>query len=245
MYYDEIESNAEAAKLLNEIGNANIAGSLSENALQALLNDYFTSDPVVDDVLYSDESDADEISNIVDSLDNVPASERPNSDISKDDFKIPANPSVMDVVYMDDVHGDDLQHDQDDDDDTGEAAGIIKVNEAQAVMDLVGDIIMDGDKDAEMEKIVNFDCKCSAFKKGLCYKRLDHETVHNLRLCMTEMTDFERDLVIIGKVSATMNCSKMTECSKRVEQKERTRQRTSYFVEGKKICRRAFEYVHA
>ena len=43
MYCHKIESNVEAAKLLNEIGAANIADSINDNALQALLNDYFTT----------------------------------------------------------------------------------------------------------------------------------------------------------------------------------------------------------
>jgi len=44
-------------------------------------------------------------------------------------------------------------------------------------------------------------------------------------------------LVLLGKISCTINMSEMTCSSRRAEQKNRERQRTNYWLEGEQICR--------
>ncbi|KAI4794620.1 hypothetical protein KUCAC02_031949 [Chaenocephalus aceratus] len=54
----------------------------------------------------------------------------------------------------------------------------------------------------------------------------------------------EKHLVLLGKISSNIHLSKETACAKRGHQKERKQQRTSYFLDGHKICRETFKFLH-
>ncbi|XP_064631512.1 uncharacterized protein LOC135489836 [Lineus longissimus] len=75
-------------------------------------------------------------------------------------------------------------------------------------------------------------------------RRLDTNLVHSLRLNMQEMTDYEKNLVIIGKVSANLNRSEKSKGLKQKARKDRSLSSGSYSVEGTRICRDAFKFVH-
>ena len=52
-------------------------------------------------------------------------------------------------------------------------------------------------------------------------------------------------LVLLGKISCFIDFSPTTSCSKRKTQKEREKARLEYFLEGKKICRETFKFLHS
>jgi hypothetical protein len=51
-------------------------------------------------------------------------------------------------------------------------------------------------------------------------------------------------LVLLGKISSSINMSETTCSSRRAEQKVRERLRTNYWLEGHQICRDTFKFVH-
>ncbi|XP_033105197.1 uncharacterized protein LOC117107603 [Anneissia japonica] len=61
---------------------------------------------------------------------------------------------------------------------------------------------------------------------------------------MDELTKGEKKMFLPGLISHSLNCSSTTECSKRSTQKQRTRSRTVYRVEGKHLCRNGFMFMH-
>ena len=119
-------------------------------------------------------------------------------------------------------------------------------DDADAAMGNVGDVKVNPDSAVELQKIREFKCvpTCAAFKQSRCIKSLTPECVYSTRLDMEEMSDFEKNLIIIGKVSSTMNRSTMTEGTKRRKQKVRKHQYKTNFVEGRQVCRESFEFIH-
>ncbi|XP_071486520.1 uncharacterized protein [Diadema antillarum] len=59
------------------------------------------------------------------------------------------------------------------------------------------------------------------------------------------LTTEGRKMFIMGRISAVMQCGKMTVSSKRLEQKERQRARVLYSVEGFRVCRPTFMFMHS
>ena len=51
-------------------------------------------------------------------------------------------------------------------------------------------------------------------------------------------------LILLGKISCSMNMSEMTCSSKRAEQKKRERHRGTYWLEGNQLCRDTFRFLH-
>lgn len=51
-------------------------------------------------------------------------------------------------------------------------------------------------------------------------------------------------LVLLGKISCSVNTSEMTCSSRRGEQKVRERPRANYWLEGQQICRDTFKFLH-
>ncbi|XP_055955699.1 uncharacterized protein LOC126815989 isoform X1 [Patella vulgata] len=227
-----------AANALNDLRHSNIVNNVHENALYELVSEYFADS--VDDMNGEDfdidhETGYDEPDEIISVLDSA---EDPSL---ADDFDVPVVLGAVDRHYMDNVHEDDDIQSVDEDNE----GDVIRENDAQTIMGMVGELICDTDKECELRKIQDYQCSCAAFKKnGKCLKQLSVELIYEMRLNMSAMTDFEKDLVILGKLSTTMNRSEMTTCTKRSKQQKRQRQRTSYFVEGHQICRSAFEFIH-
>ena len=54
----------------------------------------------------------------------------------------------------------------------------------------------------------------------------------------------EKDLILLGMISTTMNLSEQTTNSKRSSQKKRERPRTTYMFESKIICKETFKFKH-
>jgi len=51
-------------------------------------------------------------------------------------------------------------------------------------------------------------------------------------------------LVLLGKISCSINLSEMTKCTKKAGQKSREHQRTYYWLEGLQLCRETFKFLH-
>ncbi|MGH0116840.1 UNVERIFIED_CONTAM: hypothetical protein FKN15_019229 [Acipenser sinensis] len=61
---------------------------------------------------------------------------------------------------------------------------------------------------------------------------------------VTTGSDYEKDLILLGKISATISNDKLTTNSKRKEQMPRKHQRTTYYIQGHRVCREAFNFLH-
>lgn len=104
------------------------------------------------------------------------------------------------------------------------------------------------DNDEELDKINNFkNCTCArnAAKDNPCTNKFENTFILQLRARMTDakMTSRERKMFIMGRISATIR-TKTTQCTKRARQKERKRSRVTYLIEGVKVCRKAFFFMH-
>ena len=79
-----------------------------------------------------------------------------------------------------------------------------------------------------------------------CHTLFSVEERVKRRMEMVSMTSKEQSLILLGKISCTINMSPMTCNSKRAGvQMERTRQRTAYMMESHVICRETFKFLHA
>src|SRR6218665_1194878 len=79
-----------------------------------------------------------------------------------------------------------------------------------------------------------------------CHTLFSVEEPVKRRMDMVSMTSKEQSLILLGKISCTINMSPMTCNSKRAGvQTERTRQRTAYMMESHVICRETFKFLHA
>jgi hypothetical protein len=63
---------------------------------------------------------------------------------------------------------------------------------------------------------------------------------------MATLSDDERDLVLIAKISALSDFSEMTKRSKHKDNKKRDHQKTFYLlvIEGQHVCRDTFRFAH-
>ena len=133
-------------------------------------------------------------------------------------------------------------------DDSQEDVGVI--DEVAAVMDTVDDVDED-DIAAEQVKVQKFTCvnksskySCHLHNDAPCFSAFTEEFVLNLRMDMSALPAYEKDLIILGKISSTIRNDPMTEKSKRKQQKARQQQRTNYCVEGQRVCRETFRFLH-
>ena len=133
-------------------------------------------------------------------------------------------------------------------DDSQEDVGVI--DEAAAVMETVDDVDED-DIAAEQRKVHKFSCvnksskySCHLHDDAPCFSAFTEEFVLNLRMDMSALPAYEKDLIILGKISSTIRNAPMTEKSKRKQQTARQQQRTNYCVEGQRVCRETFRFLH-
>ncbi|XP_071940904.1 uncharacterized protein [Antedon mediterranea] len=78
-----------------------------------------------------------------------------------------------------------------------------------------------------------------------CLNQFEEEYVLNLRAQMQELSAVERKMFLMGKISATIKNTAQTQKSRRSVQSERQKSRITYLVEGQKVCRQSFEYMHS
>lgn len=119
-----------------------------------------------------------------------------------------------------------------------------EVNRAVVSSEEVCVVNVSGDRDEEISKIRAFRCSCKYHNGASCFLSFDEETVYDLRMSMASLTEYEKDLVLLGKISCHINNNKITSCSKRKQQQERQHQRTEHYVDGRRVCRDTFKFLH-
>ena len=134
-----------------------------------------------------------------------------------------------------------------DEDEDVECAPLVVANPADEMIDFIGTEDWSSDiNDPELNRIETFSkCTCKSHPDS-CMKQFDPTYVLRLRAQMVDATlrTEEKKMFIMGRISATIQCGKQTQCSKRTRQKDRTRARVIYMVEGKRICRETFMFLH-
>ena len=158
--------------------------------------------------------------------------------VSESDDSVSSNESDTDISDIVSDTNDDSQED----------VGVI--DEAAAVMETVDDVDED-DIAAEQRKVQKFSCvnksskySCHLHDDAPCFSAFTEEFVLNLRMDMSALPAYEKDLIILGKISSTIRNAPMTEKSKRKQQTARQQQRTNYCVEGQRVCRETFRFLH-
>ena len=144
----------------------------------------------------------------------------------------------------------DVSQNESDNNDDDSLAGSVVIDEVAAVMNSV-DVVDDENSASELRKICEFSCvnkssksSCHLHNDNPCYSGFTEEFVLELRMNMSSLPDYEKDLIILGKISSTIRNSLMTEKSKRKEQTARQQQRPNYCVEGQRVCRETFKFLH-
>ncbi|XP_030608451.1 uncharacterized protein LOC115796267 [Archocentrus centrarchus] len=61
---------------------------------------------------------------------------------------------------------------------------------------------------------------------------------------MSSLSDFEKDLILLGKISCHFQNTKLTQSTKQKTKTERQHQRTEHYVNGTRVCREAFKFLH-
>ncbi|XP_033116818.1 uncharacterized protein LOC117116836 [Anneissia japonica] len=97
--------------------------------------------------------------------------------------------------------------------------------------------------EAECHKIRAFNgCKC---KNGQpCTQLFDVVFILQRRMEMCELSSAERKLFIMGHISTSINRGTMTQCTKRRRQSLRKQTSCTYWIEGNRVCRTSFEFIH-
>src|SRR6218665_1286319 len=96
-------------------------------------------------------------------------------------------------------------------------------------------------------RFIIFSCDCQHNDGKPCHKLFSLENKVSRRTDMANMTSREQMLILLGKLSCTINLSPKTCRSKQAigSQKERDHQRTTYLIEGNTVSRKAFKFLHA
>lgn len=140
------------------------------------------------------------------------------------------------------------QEDWDENDGESEQPAVTDVDEVTRAVLTCEEVCVEAvsrEREEELAKIRAYRCpRCKLHNGASCILSFDEDAVYDLRMSMASLTDYEKDLVLLGKISCHMNNSNMTSCSKRKEQRERQHQRTEHFVNGRRVCRETFKFLH-
>ncbi|XP_041357575.1 uncharacterized protein LOC121374537 [Gigantopelta aegis] len=213
------------ANALNEIARCNLHGFKTDtDRLVQFALDYFNDDV---DVESESDSDSDDVTEVVNGLCDTP-----------DLGPLMSNLECLEneIDHVETV-------DSSDDDDVMDSPVVI-VDETVNILKHVGEVVVSDSVKEEQERIKTFSCNCSRFKQGKCIKQFDVDYTQRLRMNIAALTNGEKDIYMMGKISCSVNMSKMTECSKRKSQEERKRFRTAFFIDKKVVCRNAFKFMH-
>ena len=220
-----------AAKALNDLMRCNLHGVGAvdrENLLQFALDYFDDENPAQSDT----EDDFDD--GIDDGIDEV--------------VELPDAPDLGDLLreadalqLNEDENNDSESHYEEEDSNDGPD---VLVDETTQVLNLVADTLVSPDTEIERTRIRNFNCGCSGFKEGRCIKQFDEEYIQGLRVDLNALTNAEKEMLIMGKVSCTINMSELTQRRKKKEQTERRRNRCAFIVNRKVICRKVFKFMH-
>ncbi len=97
---------------------------------------------------------------------------------------------------------------------------------------------------SKIELFLDEGCGCSGHKGLLCSERFTPNDVLQFRSDCSEMTRTELDLVILGKLSATMSVMGSVGREHKHADRLRVRSRTAYAHQGWPICASMFRFLH-
>lgn len=108
------------------------------------------------------------------------------------------------------------------------------------------------ESDREMEKVLNFDCKCYGRRKESsvlgtqsCSQKLPPELMYCIRMDSLSAEKEWQDMRIIGHLEATRRTvvsSEMTTSTKKQPTKRKQPQ-TTYLIGGNEVCRNTFQFL--
>ena len=200
--------------IASALNDVEIANLDGQTDITSLINDYFK---LCDDGCTSCESDSESND---EGEEELPEAERVRGDNNLDPVPENENPILCGETEVED-----------------EVAELLE-NVATSYL------FVNSDRNKEIKKITDFSCKCTQSQQGQCIKSLDPDTIYTVRLSMQEMTHYEKDLILLGKISASTVTTELTQKSKKVQQTVRQRPRTQWAVNGVKVCRIAFQFIH-
>lgn len=169
-----------------------------------------------------------------------PVSSSDEENVSDEDETLePETTSIHDGI-------DDEDNNLDEDENLSEpVTDLGEVERAMSSCEAVSVGTVNENRDDEIRKIREFSCNGCKLNNGEpCFKSFNEDFVHDLRLSMASLTEYEKDLVLLGKISCHFQNSDFTRCSKKKTQRERQHQRTEHYVNGRRVCRETFKFLH-
>lgn len=103
--------------------------------------------------------------------------------------------------------------------------------------------------DADYQRCAEFVCHtshgkiikpCQIFNGQPCIQQFSTEFRVAHRMSMRELTTGELDLALLGMIHVMLDCSEKTVKTKRTDNKERQRDRCTYKIQNKSVCRETF-----
>ena len=89
-----------------------------------------------------------------------------------------------------------------------------------------------------------FSCTCKVVDGQPCYQQFRGEELVDIRMYHLSMTKDELDIAILGQLKAFLNNGPLTCNTKRCVNTPRQKGRSQYRLNGDKVCRDLFEYLH-
>ncbi|CAK6972703.1 uncharacterized protein LOC125271036 [Scomber scombrus] len=136
--------------------------------------------------------------------------------------------------------------------DDEESLGLAAQELDRRISDTISVVTFEGDKDSEMEKIRNFDCKCytrrkenSIQERQSCSHKLSPEVMYSIRMDSLAAEREWQDMRIIGHLEAnrrSVSISELTTSTKKAQLK-RKRARTTFSIGGNEVCKNTFLFL--
>ena len=95
-----------------------------------------------------------------------------------------------------------------------------------------------------VEDFLDVGCGCICYDGQPCSLRYTNQHVLSFRAECFELTKPELDLVLLGKLSATMHTTEIVGPSAKHKETQRMRNRTTYLHEGWQVCAVTFQFLH-
>ncbi|MEQ2198739.1 hypothetical protein XENOCAPTIV_017510 [Xenoophorus captivus] len=155
-----------------------------------------------------------------------------------------------DCITLENIPSLQLSSTQDEDD--KESFGLVAEELERKISEAIAITTFEENRNSEMEKIRNFDCKCYGRRKEnsslgtqSCSRKLSPEIMYNIRMDSLAAEREWQDMRIIGHLEAnsrTVETSAMTTSTKKTTRK-RKHARTTYSIGGIKVCRNTFQFL--
>ena len=237
------------AEALNDAHGLNLHGRDGE-ALDELVHAFFTDDldETEDDDNKGSDSEGVESDNQQDNNDNIADDEESMMSIGSGDDDSINNDEHDEVVVLLEEAADDNNNDDEQDE------------EAAVIVDLAADILnaheddmaeyMSNDDKVEMERInrkIAKKCRCRNHDDMVGLHNFSAEDIFRMRYQIQALSPDCKTMFILGKIAFQgIDCGQRTK-SKKKKHKDRERRRVilGYYIDGVKVCRDVFVFLHA